>query len=87
MSGRRITVTIDRLALSGVEARHAQALAEGLKTQLARALAGAGSVERLQRSEDAPVVRLGRLPLNAGRAGALRFGANLARAIGKGKAR
>ncbi len=87
MSGRRITVTIDRLALRGVDPRHAQALADGLKTELARALAESGSLERLRGAQGAPVLRLRPAPLDASRAGARRFGANLARAIGKGTAR
>jgi hypothetical protein len=77
------TVTIDRLVLRGVDPHHAQALAESLKTELARTFAQPGSDERLQRAQDAPLLRLGRVPLSTGRAGARTFGTNLARAITK----
>lgn len=87
MSAPRTVVTIDRLVLRGVDAHHAQALAESLKKELARRFAEPGSHERLQRAQDAPVLRLGRVPLDAGRAGARSFGTKVARAIGKGVGR
>jgi hypothetical protein len=84
MSAPRTNVTIDRLVLRGVDPHHAQALAESLRKELARAFAEPGGQTRFQRAQDTPVLRLGRVPLEAGRAGARRFGTSVARAIGKG---
>jgi hypothetical protein len=84
MSAPRTKVTIDRLVLRGVDPHHAQAMAESLKKELARAFAGPGGRERLQRAQDTPILQLGRVPLEAGRAGARKFGINVARAISKG---
>lgn len=89
MSAPRVTVTIDRLVLRGVDPHHAQALAESLQHELARSVVAPDGGERPQQAHllqatDAPVMRLGRMPLEPGRAGARRFGTNVARAIGKG---
>ncbi|MFZ0312670.1 MAG: hypothetical protein WAL85_08195 [Candidatus Korobacteraceae bacterium] len=85
MSAPQTKVTIDRLVLRGVDPHHAQALAESLKAELARTFAEPGGHQRLLRAQSTPVLRLGRIPLDAGRAGARKFGTNVARAIASGK--
>jgi hypothetical protein len=84
MSAPRTTVTIDRLVLRGVDPRNAQAMTESLKKELARVLAAPTGREHLPQAKNSPVMRLGRIPLQPGRAGARRFGASVARAIAKG---
>jgi hypothetical protein len=87
MSARSIKVTIDELVLRGVDQHRAQALAESLKTELARTFAQPESRQSLERARDAPVLRLDPMALSAGRTAARTFGTNLARAIAKGVGR
>jgi len=87
MSAPPIKVTIDELVLRGVDPHDAPALAEGLKTELARMFAGPKSRQSLQQQRETPVLRLDPMPLSAGRMAARTFGTNLARAIGKGVSR
>jgi hypothetical protein len=77
----RITVTIDRLALRGVDPADAPALVEALKGELARALAEAPVGKPRARSVAAK--RVAAPPLEAGRAGARKLGVAAARAIGR----
>jgi hypothetical protein len=74
----RITVTIDRLVLRGLEVADRKALAEGLQSELTRVLRDLEG----PRSHRTPMVKLGRMPLEPGRSGARSFGGELARAIG-----
>ena len=83
MSAAPVKVVIDRLVLRGVDPHHAQALADSLKTELARTLAQPGASTRLMQARTGPVLRLANAPLHAGRAAARTFGTNLARAIWK----
>jgi hypothetical protein len=83
MSRPRTVIHIDRVVLRGVDPSQAKAIVEGLKTELANVFAGAAS-GGLRRSYRAEAIRLGKLPLGAGSAGARRFGAAVARAAGKG---
>lgn len=83
----RTTVNIDRLVLRGVDLHHAEAVAESLKQQLALTLSDPAERRQLLRASNlsdlrTPVLRLGRIPLASGRAGAREFGAKIARAIG-----
>jgi len=78
----RTTVNIDRLVLRGIDPHHAEALAESLKQQLAVTLSDPAQRQQLLSPSTTPVLRLGRIPLAAGRAGARDFGAKVARAIG-----
>jgi hypothetical protein len=73
---------IDRLILRGIDPHHAEALAESLKQELARTLSDPAQLRQLLRASNMPVLRLGRIPLANGRAGARNFGAKVARAIG-----
>ena len=75
-------VHIDRLVLRGVDPHHAEALAESLKQQLALTLSDPAQRQHLFHNPNTPVLRLGRIPLASGRAGARDFGAKVARAIG-----
>lgn len=75
-------MTIDKLVLRGVDPHHAQTLAESLKHQLAQTLSDPAQRKQLHLAGDTPVLRLGRIPLASGRAGARDFGAKVARAIG-----
>jgi hypothetical protein len=83
MSGKRLSVHIDRLVLRGIDPSDQQALAKGLKTELARVL-GNSQARDLTRMPGTSVMRLGRLPLQPGQAGASVLGKGVARAIGKG---
>lgn len=84
MSGRRVTLNIDRLVLRGVDPLNQRALVDGLKAELARVLADPATQLSLQPSRRTPVVRLGQMPMEPGLAGARKFGGGLARAIAKG---
>jgi hypothetical protein len=76
------TVFIDRLVLRGIDPHHAEALADSLKRQLALTLSDSDQRQQMLRASNTPVLRLGRILLATGRAGARDFGAKVARAIG-----
>jgi hypothetical protein len=80
---RRITVTIDRLVLKGLEADRT-ALLEGLQKELSRALSDPETRARFARSYAKPVLRLGPMPLEPGPSGGKKFGSALGRSIGRG---
>jgi hypothetical protein len=81
MNGKRLSVNIDRLVLRGIDPSNQQAFEKGLKTELARVLGNSQSHLHLPGTA---VMRLGRLPLQPGQAGAGMLGKGVARAIGKG---
>ncbi len=87
MKSPRINVTIDRVVLRGIDRHDAVAVTASLKDELARVLAASAGRSASLGPRVAPALRLGRLPLEAGRAGGRRFGASLARAIAKGVTR
>jgi hypothetical protein len=80
----RIRLTIDQLVLSGFEAGDRKALVEALQSELARVLADPATRTQWARSHRTPVLKLGRMPLEAGTAGGRKFGSSLGRAIGRG---
>jgi hypothetical protein len=80
----RITLTIDRLILNGVDAAERGALEDGLRTELSRVLADPATRADWARSHRTPVLRLAPMPLQSDRTGSRKFGQGLARAIGKG---
>jgi len=80
----RIRVNIDRLVLNGFDQREGKALAEALKSQLSQSFADATSRNDWARSHRTPVLRLGRMPLQAGTTGAVSFGSQMAKALTKG---
>ena len=90
----RVTVTIDRVVLRGLDQAgpaDRKALLAGLQTELARMLANPVMRAALTRngagSRRTPVLRLGRMQLGPGTAGARTLGTGIARAIGKGMGR
>ena len=84
MSERRVTLNIDRLVLRGIDPMDQRALAEGLKSELTRVLAEPATREAIGASRRTPVIRLGRVPMQAGQAGARTFGVGVAKAIVRG---
>jgi hypothetical protein len=81
---RRIRVTIDLLVLRGLDPAERKTLVEGLQSELARVLADPATRTKWARSHRAPVLRLGRMPLESGPSGGRKFGSDTARAIGRG---
>lgn len=79
-----IHVNIDRLVLRGIEPADRHALVRSLQSELALVLAEPSTRAAVSRSRRTPVMRLGRLPLDPGLAGARRLGRGIAQAIGKG---
>lgn len=79
----RIHLTIDRLVLNGLEPGHEKTLVESLRTQLANILADRGTRSEWARSHRTPVLKLERMPMGPGAAGAAKFGARMAGAIGR----
>lgn len=80
----RTTIHIDRVVLHGVDPQQARVIVESLRAELATVFSSAAFRSRLRHGGSAQVIRLGSMPLGAGRAGAKRFGAAIARAAGKG---
>jgi hypothetical protein len=83
----RIHVTIDRMVLHGLDPADRQALVNGLRTELTRILADPATRAAWSRSRRTPVLRLGKMPMAQGIAGARKLGGGIARAIGKGISR
>jgi hypothetical protein len=81
---RRIQLTIDQLVLKGFEPADRRTLIEGLQTELSQLLSDPSARTAWARSHRTPVMKLGRMPLEAGPSGGRKFGASVARAIGKG---
>jgi len=80
----RIHLKIDRLVLNGLQPGQDKALVETLRAQLSQILSDHATRGEWARSLSFPVLRLGRVPIEAGAAGARKFGAQVARGIGKG---
>jgi len=80
---RRIHVTIDRIALAGLDPAQRTALVEGLQAELSRVLASPAARSALAGSRRTPVLCLGHMTLAPGPSGSRAFGAGLARAIGR----
>jgi hypothetical protein len=80
----RIRLSINRLVLNGFAPLEGKAFAEALQSQLSQGLADATSRNDWARSHRTPVLKLGRMPLTAGTAGATTFGKQMARAVVRG---
>lgn len=80
----RIRLNIDRLVLNGFEPREGKALAHALEGELQRVLADPVGRREWARSQRTPFLKLGRMPLEDGSAGATRFGKQVANAVGRG---
>ena len=84
MSGTRATIHIDRVVLRGVDPQQAKAIVAGLQAELATVFSNAAFRGKLRNGRSIGTIRLGSVPFGAGRVGAQRFGAAVARAAGKG---
>jgi hypothetical protein len=80
----RIRVTIDQVVLSGIEPAARKPLIEGLQAELSRLLADTSARSEWAHSRRTPVMRLGRIALEGSPSGARKFGAGVARGIGRG---
>jgi len=83
MSDRKVTLNIDRLVLRGIDPLDQRALTDALQTELGRVLREPSVRDSLS-SRRTPVLRLGRMPMQPGLAGARQLGTQVARGIGKG---
>ncbi|HEY6347342.1 MAG TPA: hypothetical protein VIY49_38125 [Bryobacteraceae bacterium] len=79
-----IRVEIDRLVLKGIDPADRKALLEGLQSELSRVLCDPAGRAGWAVPHRTPVLRLGQMPLTPGPSGGRKFGAGLARAIGRG---
>ena len=83
----RVTVSIDRLALSGFDPASRTAFEQGLRAGLADALADPATQAqiygRASTIRSIPVLRLGKVALQPGISGARNLGRAVARTIGK----
>ncbi|MBV8629788.1 MAG: hypothetical protein JOZ83_02610 [Silvibacterium sp.] len=80
----RVRVTIDELVLRGFEPADHRALVEGLQAELSAVLSDHSARAAWARPHRTPVLKLGGMQFEPGATGSRRFGANLARTIGKG---
>lgn len=80
----RIRMNIDRLVLNGFQQLEGKALAQALQSQLLEVLAEPAARSEWAISHCTPVLKLGRMPLEAGPAGTSRFGRQMAKSIGRG---
>ena len=79
----RVRLTIDQLVLKGFEPAERKALTEGLQAELTRFLSDGAGRAKWARQHRTPVIKLGTMPAEPGPSGSRKFGANIARAIGK----
>lgn len=79
-----IRVNIDRLVLRGVEPLQGKTLAAALQSHLYEVLGDRSTSTEWARSHRTPVLKLGRIPLEAGSIEANKFGKQVAQAVGKG---
>jgi hypothetical protein len=80
----RIRLNIERLVLNGFEPREGKALANALEAQLQHVLGNPATRNEWARSHRTPVLKLGRMPLQVGSAGAAQFGKQVANAVERG---
>jgi hypothetical protein len=81
---RRIRLNVDHLKLNGFDPAEARALAQALEAQLPHVLASLTGQGEWARPHRTPVLKLGRMPLNPGTAGAGELGKQVANAVGRG---
>ncbi len=80
----RVSVTIDRLVLRGMDPAARTAFVDGLRSDLARMLADRATRASLAMGSplrSSPVLRLGQVAMPAGISGARNLGSKVARAI------
>jgi hypothetical protein len=79
----RINLIIDRLVLRGFDPSDREKVAEGLKGELSRLLSDPTTRAQWARRGRRPVLRLGAMALENGTSGRRKFGAGMAREIGR----
>ena len=84
MGVSRIRLTIDRVVLNGFQNVEAGALTKALESQLSQVLADKATRRVWARPHRTPVMKLGRMALQPGTAGARHFGQTLGTAVGRG---
>ena len=84
MGVSRIRLTIDRIVLNGFQPHDARAVARALESQLSQVLGDAPARHEWARPHRTPVLKLGRMALDPGTAGARAFGRRLGIAVGRG---
>lgn len=80
---RIVKVNIDRVVLRGIDPADRHAFVQGLRAELTRILADPAARAAFTQSRRLPVLRLGRVQLDPGRAGARRLGAGIANSVGR----
>jgi hypothetical protein len=80
----KIRLNIDRLVLNGFESLEGEALSEAMRSQLSQILSERAARAEWARSHRTPVIKLGRMPSEAGTAGASRLGRQVASAMVRG---
>jgi len=80
----RIRLQIDRLVLPEMDSGDQKALIEGLRAELTRMLSDTAARAAWARPHRTPLLRLGRMALEPGRAAGKKFGSALGHSIGKG---
>jgi hypothetical protein len=80
----RIHLSIDRLRLSGLDPTGQRTFVASLEEELRSVLAQPARRAAWARTHRTPVLRMGRMRLEPGSAGASKLGAQVARGIGKG---
>jgi hypothetical protein len=83
----RIQINIGHLVLPPMDIRDRNALVEGLRGALTRALSDPADRAEWARPHRTPVVRVGPIPLASGPSDGRKFGTALGRAIRKGLGR
>ena len=77
-------MTLQRYLMDQTQPACRKALVEGLQGELSRRPADPATRAEWARSHRTPVLRLGRVPLEAGPFAARKFGGRMAHAIGRG---
>jgi hypothetical protein len=80
----RIQLNIERLVIRGFGQAEAKSLVDTLRSQLHQVLLDRTHREDWALPHRTPVLKLGRMPLEAGAAGAGKFGREMARSIKRG---
>ena len=84
MGVTRIRMNIDHLVLNGFEPLEGKVLTDALRAQLFQVLRDPAARAGWARSHRTPLLKLGRMPLQAGTRGGSNFGTELAKALGRG---
>ena len=84
MGVSRIHLHIDRLVLNGLQSGQDKALVESLRAELSQILSNRETRNEWAKSRRTPVLKLGRMQVAGGPSGAKKFGAQIARGIGRG---